>query len=367
MVSLEPYGNIIREMVAENISYADISSNLLQLGVHHCSEMSIRRFCSNHAISRRGNVSDAKLEDSIASAIQQTGSTYGRKMMTGYLLADGVLASERRVGKILKTMNRPYNEMRRRGARNLNPVPYHADYMGHKVHIDQNEKLIMFGVTHVLAIDGYSSKVVAHATMPIKNTLTIYEDVYRSAVLEYGMWDQVRVDHGREFYLSLYMQGLLSKHRHNIQREPYLQTPSTKNHMIERMLVEINNRVNFPLKGALVQLQDQEVINLEDNITRYCTSNLTGQLCKIGITRAVNAWNAHRIPGKGTPNRLAAGGCPKKIGLELLPHASQAADMYEQDVGSSLTRVSCFGADPFSSEEDKDALLCLMNITQQCA
>uniref|UniRef100_A0AAV2MKT8 Integrase core domain-containing protein n=1 Tax=Knipowitschia caucasica TaxID=637954 RepID=A0AAV2MKT8_KNICA len=285
-------------------------------------------------------------QDSIASAIQQTGSTYGRKMMTGYLLADGVLASERRVGKILKTMNRPYNEMRRRGARNLNPVPYHADYMGHKVHIDQNEKLIMFGVTHVLAIDGYSSKVVAHATMPIKNTLTIYEDVYRSAVLEYGMWDQVRVDHGREFYLSLYMQGLLSKHRHNIQREPYLQTPSTKNHMIERMLVEINNRVNFPLKGALVQLQDQEVINLEDNITRYCTSNLTG---------------------KGTPNRLAAGGCPKKIGLELLPHASQAADMYEQDVGSSLTRVSCFGADPFSSEEDKDALLCLMNITQQCA
>uniref|UniRef100_A0AAV2MKP7 Transposase n=1 Tax=Knipowitschia caucasica TaxID=637954 RepID=A0AAV2MKP7_KNICA len=118
-------------------------------------------------------------QDSIASAIQQTGSTYGRKMMTGYLLADGVLASERRVGKILKTMNRPYNEMRRRGARNLNPVPYHADYMGHKVHIDQNEKLIMFGVTHVLAIDGYSSKVVAHATMPIKNTLTIYEDVYR--------------------------------------------------------------------------------------------------------------------------------------------------------------------------------------------
>lgn len=65
------------------------------------------------------------------------------------------------------------------GLRNLNPVPYYAAYMGHKLHLDQNEKLAMFGVTHVIAIDGYSSKVVAHATMPVKNNLIIYEDVYR--------------------------------------------------------------------------------------------------------------------------------------------------------------------------------------------
>lgn len=51
--------------------------------------------------------------------------------------------------------------------------------MGHKLHLDQNEKLAMFGVTHVIAIDGYSRKVVAHATMPVKNNLVIYEDVYR--------------------------------------------------------------------------------------------------------------------------------------------------------------------------------------------
>ena len=65
------------------------------------------------------------------------------------------------------------------GARNLNPTPYHAEYMGHKLHLDQNEKLGMFEVTHVLAIDGYSSKIVAHSTMPMKNNLVIYEDVYR--------------------------------------------------------------------------------------------------------------------------------------------------------------------------------------------
>ena len=46
--------------------------------------------------------------------------------------------------------------------------------------MDQNEKLVMFGVTHVIAVDGHSKKIVANATMPIKNNLTIYEQVYRS-------------------------------------------------------------------------------------------------------------------------------------------------------------------------------------------
>ncbi|KAF5887574.1 uncharacterized protein DAT39_022222, partial [Clarias magur] len=64
------------------------------------------------------------------------------------------------------------------GARNLNPLPYHAEYMGHKLHFDQNEKFVMFRVTNVLAIDGFSKKIVSHSTMPIKNNLSIYEDVF---------------------------------------------------------------------------------------------------------------------------------------------------------------------------------------------
>ena len=64
-------------------------------------------------------------------------------------------------------------------ARQLNPVPYSAEYFGHKVHIDQNEKLVMYGVTHVCARDGYSGKVVAFITMPIKNNIEIYEHLFR--------------------------------------------------------------------------------------------------------------------------------------------------------------------------------------------
>ena len=62
------------------------------------------------------------------------------------------------------------------GARNMNPIPYHAGYFGHELHMDQNEKLAMFGITHVIAIDGYSSDIVGYSTMPRKNNITIYED-----------------------------------------------------------------------------------------------------------------------------------------------------------------------------------------------
>ena len=60
-----------------------------------------------------------------------------------------------------------------------NPISYYAASFGHKLHLDQNEKLKMFGVTHVLAIDGYSRLIVAHLTIPVKNNILIYEYIYR--------------------------------------------------------------------------------------------------------------------------------------------------------------------------------------------
>lgn len=60
---------------------------------------------------------------------------------------------------------------------------YVALYFGHKLHVDQNEKLIQFGVTHVIARDGFSGKIVAYATMPVKNNLAIYESIFRYSAL----------------------------------------------------------------------------------------------------------------------------------------------------------------------------------------
>ena len=49
------------------------------------------------------------------------------------------------------------------------------------MHIDQNEKLNMFGVTHIIGIDGFSKKIVGFCSMPIKNSVLIYDIFFRSA------------------------------------------------------------------------------------------------------------------------------------------------------------------------------------------
>ncbi|XP_076141359.1 uncharacterized protein LOC143123987 [Alosa pseudoharengus] len=368
-----------------------------RIGAQSCSLMTVRRFCSEHNLRRRNFVSDESLGCEVLSAINQTGPSYGRKFMTGYLSTLGIRAGEGRVGRILREVHQPYNILRRQGARNLNPIPYHAEYMGHKLHMDQNEKLGMFGVTHVLAVDGFSSIIVANVTMPVKNNLVIYNEVYRAAVASNGMWDQIRVDHGREFFLSLYVQEKLSQHRFNTNRLPYKQTTSSKNLRVERIWPEVNTRVNYPLKEALVDLVDTDSLDMQDNNTKYCVSNLTCQVSQIGLERAVQSWNAHRIPGRRIPNTLAAGGCPQRISMELLRSAAEAARMYEDELGASLSWASAFGTDPFSSEEDRqqaeqvflqeypditvlfdravnndlslfqDALLCLINATNRFA
>ena len=102
-------------------------------------------------------------------------------MLTGYIKRKTNLTIvEERVGATLKNTFPRNAEARRQSTnRAVNPIPYRADYFGHKLHSNQNEKLGMYGVTNVAAIDGHSRMIVPWNTMPVKNNLIIYSEVYR--------------------------------------------------------------------------------------------------------------------------------------------------------------------------------------------
>lgn len=109
--------------------------------------------------------------------------------MVGVLASHGIRASSQRVGQSLARVNPVYHERRTtRTERQTNPIPYSSTYFGNKVHIDQNEKLVLFGVTHVCALDGYSGMVVGFATFPIKNNALIYEHLYRYVIDAVKVW-----------------------------------------------------------------------------------------------------------------------------------------------------------------------------------
>ena len=97
--------------------------------------------------------------------------------MTGYLRANNINISEGKVGKPLQKINPQAQHRRAQGAgRSLNPKVYKAAYFGQKLHMDQNEKLAMFGVTYVCARDEYSGAIVGYAVMSIKNNKVIYNE-----------------------------------------------------------------------------------------------------------------------------------------------------------------------------------------------
>ena len=106
------------------------------------------------------------------------GPTFGRKMMKGYLSQKHkVNISQRRVASVLQVVAPIYHQRRQSNtARMINPIPYRADYFGHKLNVDQNQ---MYRVTHVVPIDGHSRFIPAGSTMPIKNNETIYEKIFR--------------------------------------------------------------------------------------------------------------------------------------------------------------------------------------------
>lgn len=109
----------------------------------------------------------------------QVGPSYGRRTIHGLLRANDLIVGEQRVRRSLNITTPTYIEHRRTHSyRQLNPTPYYAEYFGHKMHVDQNEKLIRFGITHVAATDGFSGKIIGIISMPIKNNLVIY-DLYR--------------------------------------------------------------------------------------------------------------------------------------------------------------------------------------------
>ena len=97
-------------------------------------------------------------------------------MITGLLRSKGICVSKGNNFSLKRPDPASHQIRHETAVRLLNPKCYNADYFGHKVHMDQNEKLKMFGVTHVSARDDNSGMIVAFSTMLVKNNLIIYNN-----------------------------------------------------------------------------------------------------------------------------------------------------------------------------------------------
>ena len=70
-----------------------------------------------------------------------------------------------------------------------------------------------------------------------------------------------------------------------------------QNHPVERFWVEINGRVNYPVKASLIKMEEQGVIDMESSMHKFCVSWFAIRVCCVGTKLAVQAWNEHPVPG----------------------------------------------------------------------
>ena len=181
---MDLYEPIIRSLINEGLSYREVSNFLVGFTGHYegLSQRSVRRFCRRRGIRsrRRGGLDDTTLDEITGYFINRVGHSYGRRTMHGLLASRGLTACQLRVGRSLNWLAPlQYAQRRHDVHRMLNPPPYRAYYYGEKLHLDQNEKCCMYGATHVLAIDGFSGKIVGFVTIPKKNAVLVYDLLFR--------------------------------------------------------------------------------------------------------------------------------------------------------------------------------------------
>lgn len=261
----------------------------------------------------------------VASRVRSVGHSYGRRTMHGLLSAEGIHVAADRVGRSLgRVAPGPQRARAQRTRRHLNPPPYTAHFFGDKLHFDQNEKLAMYGVTHVMAIDGFSRKIVGMISIPLKNPITIYHTLMRPLLICEGLWQQVRLDHGTEFVLVVAAQQHLASQRLWQDRHPVLQSTSRQNHRVERMWPEVNQRINYPVKRILAEMESRDEIDMTNDTVKFCVSWI--------VINFVSSWNAHRIPGTrgGVSNMLASRSIQTALlSNSLVPSTAEIVRIYQ--------------------------------------
>ena len=67
---------------------------------------------------------------------------------------------------------------------------------------------------------------------------------------------------------------------------------------IERFWVEVNARVNYPIKNALRNMEEADEIDMDLEETKFCVSAVAKKFAKLGLEQVVHSWNNHPITGE---------------------------------------------------------------------
>ena len=65
---------------------------------------------------------------------------------------------------------------------------------------------------------------------------------------------------------------MLKGYRTSQEKDPWKQTKSTENNAIERFWPEMNSRVNYPIKRAMIRICEEKDLDTSEPVLKYCFS-----------------------------------------------------------------------------------------------
>ena len=120
------------------------------------------------------------------------------------------------------------------------------------------------------------------------------------------------------------------------------------------MWPEVNQRINYPVKRVLVEMEFNGEIDMVDPIVKFCVSWTTITVIQPAVLTFVNAWNSHRIPGfrGGVPNVLASHTVQlTRLLPSAVPTTSNIVQLHQMQ-GGTLTEEHVFGTDPLDGHPE---------------
>ena len=67
---------------------------------------------------------------------------------------------------------------------------------------------------------------------------------------------------------------------------------------IERIWPEVNHRVSYPIKRYVNWMEVNDLLDLGDEVTKFCVSFVLMGVCQVGPNRFIESLNAHPLSGE---------------------------------------------------------------------
>ena len=69
-----------------------------------------------------------------------------------------------------------------------------------------------------------------------------------------------------------------------------------QNNLNERIWVEVNALVNYPIKAIMNEMAHADIVDMFDDSTQFSVSWVLCRVSEYGLKMFVNSWNHHTIP-----------------------------------------------------------------------